>query len=210
MPHIYNVDGYVLNPHVNQQVGVDPVGVHHNGDGSVTLTADQLWMTHVGKLAGDPLAAFEGVVDPRNWDDCVATNSFFISMQEVPPPTPPKTPPPWTKVIDETVRLHPGSPHPDVTTRLTFDYEVTRAVVQCTFNLDDPAHPHEIVIDKGWVQATKINPLVTDDLGHTEHVEFFRFRSSKRIKFADGRQPPDPILATFWGWAATKLIDCAH
>jgi hypothetical protein len=148
------------------------------------------------------------VVDPLNWDDCTATKSFFVTMQEWPRTT--ASQPPWHKVIDETVRLHPGSQNPDVTTRLAFDYRVTEDVVQCTFDLHDPAHPHEIVIDKGWVQATKINPLVTDDRGHTAHVEFFRFRSSKRIKFADGRQPPDPILATFWGWAATKLIDCAH
>jgi hypothetical protein len=207
MLHIYNVDGYVLDPRVNQKVGVDVVGVHHNGDGSVTLTADQLWMTHVGKLAGKPLAAFAGVVDPLNWDICTATKSFFVNMQEWPRSTPSQ--PPWTKVIDETVRLHPGSPHPDVTTRLTFTYKVTEDVVQCTFDLD-PANRNEIVIDKGWVHATKINPLVTDDRGHTEHVELFRFRSSKRIKFRNGRQPPDPILATFWGWAATRLIDCAH
>lgn len=207
MLHIYNVDGYVLDPRVNHEVGVDPVSVHHNGDGSVTLTADQLWMTDAGNLAEKPLAAFTGVVDPLNWDVCGATKSFFISMQEVPPPT--SSQPPWTKVIDETVLLHPGSSPPDVTTRLIFDYKVQHDVVQCTFDLD-PANPHEIVIDKGWVQATKINPLVTDDRGHAEHVELFRFRSSKRIKFADERQPPDAILATFWGWAATKLIDCAH
>src|SRR4051794_24455356 len=116
--HIYNVDGYVRSPRVRRQVGVDPVSVRHNRDGSVTLTADQLWMTDVGKLAAKPLTAFAGAVDPLNWDDCTATKSFFIRMQEVPPPT--SSVPPWTKVIDETVRLHPGSPHPDVTTRLTF------------------------------------------------------------------------------------------
>ena len=208
MLHIYNVDGYVLDLRVNHELGVDHVSVHHNGDGSVTLTADQLWMTDVGKLAGKPLAAFTGVVDPLNWAVCTATNSFFVSMAEWPHPT--RRQPPWTKVIDETVRLHPGSSPPDVTTRLTFDYKVEQHVVQCTFDLDPAKPPGEIVIDKGWVQATKINPLVTDDRGQTEHVEFFRFRSSKRIKFRNGRQPPDPILATFWGWAATKLIDCAH
>src|SRR5436190_11795090 len=206
MAPIYNVDGYVLSPRVNQQVGVDKVSVHHNRDGSVTLTADQLWMTDVGNLARKPLAALTGVVDPLNWDDCVATKSFFIRMQEVPPPT--SSLPPWKKVIDETVRLHPGSPNPDVTTRLIFNYKVQLDVVQCTFDLD-PANRNEIAIDKGWVQAVKINPLVTDDRGNREHVEFFRFRSSKRIKFRDTRQPPDAILATFWGWAATKLIDCA-
>jgi hypothetical protein len=208
MLHIYNVDGYVLDHRVNDKVGVDSVSVHHNDDGSVTLTADQLWMTDVGKLAGKPLAAFSGVVDPLNWDVCTATKSFFVSMQEWPHST--RREPPWTKVIDETVRLHPGSSHPDVTTRLIFDYKVTQDVVQCTFDLDPSKPTGEIVIDKGWVQATKINPLVTDHHDHTEHLELFRFRSSKRIKFRDGRQPPDAILATFWGWAATKLIDCAH
>jgi hypothetical protein len=203
--HIYNVDGYVLDTVINAKLHVDLSNVRHEKDGSVTLITDQLWMTHVGKLARKPLSAFEGAVDPRNWDDCSATKSFFVAMREVPPPTPPAS---WPKVIDETVRLHPFSPHPDVTARLSFTYEATAAVVECKYKLD-PNNRREIVVDKGGVTATKISHKVTDRLGNSGQATFFRFTSHKRIKFAKQHLPPDPITAMVWGWAAIRLVDCA-
>jgi hypothetical protein len=200
--HIYNLDGYVADTHVNHQLGIDHSSVKHEHDGSVTLDTDQLWMVNIGKFAGKPLRAFEGAVDPRKWDDCPNTKSFFVKMSEVPPKRP------WPKVMDETVRLYPGSPNPDVTARLVFDYEVTNDIVKCTFDLD-PASPPVIVVDRGWVKATKITAPLIDDRGAPEQVTFFRFRSHKTIKFAKERQVPDPILACLWGWAATRLVDCA-
>ena len=202
-PNVFNVDGYVVDVDVNQQLGVDLSSVQHEPDDSVTLITDQLWMTDVGKLAGLDLDAFEGAVDPRNWDACPATKSFFVSMREVPP-----VHSGWPKVIDETVRLRPGSPHPDVTARLKFGYRVAPAIVECDYALD-PASGPEIVVDRGWVKATKFRHEVTDVSGVSGQVNFFRFRSSKTIRFADGRRLPDPILATLWGWAATRLVDCA-
>ena len=202
---IYNVDGYVLDTHINQQLGIDLSNVRHEKDGSVTLITDQLWMTKVGNLAGKPLSAFKGAVDPRNWDDCSATKSFFVAMREVPPPTPPAS---WPKVIDETVRLHPFRQHPDVTARLVFEYEVTPTVVKCKYDLD-PANRGDIVVDNGGVAATKISVRVTDHLGASGRATFFRFTSRKTIKFAKERLPPDPITAMVWGWAAIRLVDCA-
>jgi hypothetical protein len=205
MVQVGNINGYVYDDGVNTQLHVDLSHVAHNPDGSVTLLTDQLWMTDVGMLAGRTLSTFKGVADPRNWDDCSATKSFFVKMQEVPPL---KAPNQWPKVIDETVRLQPGRPSSEVTARLKFDFANSAAIVQCSFDLQPP--PNEIIVDKGWMKATEITATVTDVHGDSGPVTFFRIRSSKTIKFRDGRQAPDPILATVWGWGARRLVECAN
>jgi len=203
-PQVANVDGYVYDVGVNAQLNVDLVAVRHNPGGSVTLVTDQLWMTNVGMLAGKPLSTFQGAVDPRNWDDCPATKSFFVRMAEVPPP---KARDAWPKLMDETVRLVPTSPSSEVTARLEYDYAKTADFVQCSFDLRPPID--EIIVDVGWMKATKITATVTDIHGVRGPVTFFRIRSSKKVMFKNASQVPDPILATIWGWGAKRLVECA-
>jgi len=204
-PNVFNIDGYVVDVDVNDQLHIDLSKVSHD-HGVVTLTTDQLWMTDVGKLAGKPLAAFKGAVDPRKWDTCPATKPFFVNMEQV------QRHKGWPKVIDETVRLIPTSPASDVTTRLEFGYEATEAIVATQFDLVpgfDPPGGKAIVVDNGFVKATKLRANVTDVNGVTGDVDFFRFTSQKQIKFADGRRLPDGILTMLWGWGAVRHVDCA-
>jgi hypothetical protein len=201
-PNVLNIEGYVDDADVKQQLDVDQGSpVKHESDGSVTITVDQLWMTDVGNLAHKRLSAFADAVNPLNWDVCEETKSFFVSMVEVPPPSAN-----WPKVIDETVRLIAGDPSSDVTARLQFDY-TTGAIVECTYDLVPVPHA-PILVDHGWVRATKFSDQVTDVNGVTGQVKFFRFGSLKTIRFRDGRRLPDAILAMVWGWGATQLVAC--
>jgi hypothetical protein len=199
-PQIHNQNGWVRDVHILNALNVEWSHVTDQPGGAVTLLADMLWMTDVGKFAGKDLTAFHGVVNPLNWDQCAATKSFFVQMVELNPHRG------WPKEINETVALNPASPNATVTAHLEFSYDPTPPLVQNAFHLLTQG---EIVVDRGWVKATKISYSVPDGTGALVPVDFFRFSSKKTVKFLDGHHASDFALKTFWGYAALRFMDCA-